>query len=101
MKQNLETRVGKYKDYRASFVKENSPILETEENDVSQYDKNAATTSTLPMDEVIKTIEKDNEEVAFLKKKKRQFILKVTLLAIGGAIIVGLLIFLGIKAFNS
>ena len=101
MKDNLETRVGKYKDYRASFVKENSPVFETQEEDFSNRSKTAATTSTLPMDEVIKTIENDNEEVAFLKKKKRQFVLKVVLGCIGGAIILGLLIFLGIKAFNS
>ena len=101
MKENLETRVGKYKDYRASFVKGDSPILETQDEDISNRNKNAATTSTLPMDEVIKVIEKDNEEEAFLKKKKKQFILKIVLISLGGLVILGLLIFLGIKVFNS
>ena len=101
MKDNLETRVGKYKDYRASFVKENSPVFETQEEDFSNRSKTAATTSTLPMDEVIKIIEKDNEEVAFLKKKKKQFILKIVLISLGGLIIIGLLVFLGIKVFNN
>ena len=90
------SRVQKFKEYRDSLIKEETPVLETpkssprKETVIDQRE----TTSTLPMDEVIETLQNDEEEVIFLKKAKRkQMLFVISLCAIGVVLIAGIIVF--------
>ncbi len=90
------SRVQKFKEYRDSLIKEETPVLETpksspkKETAIDQRE----TTSTLPMDEVIETLQNDEEEVIFLKKAKRkQMLFVISLCAIGVVLIAGIIVF--------
>ncbi|MCQ2815014.1 MAG: hypothetical protein MJ227_01815 [Bacilli bacterium] len=94
-----ETRVLKYKQYRNSFLKEGAPVVENPEN--VARDLSFATTTALPINEVIKSASVVNEETLYYKKRKRQdTFLFISLITISLLIIVGLIIF-GIFAFRS
>ncbi|MCR5185030.1 MAG: hypothetical protein K6C32_03000 [Bacilli bacterium] len=88
-----DTRVNRFQEYRQSFIKEGSIVLETPEN--KKDDR--ATTSTLPIGEVLSAVEKEDKKVAFIKRK---YVLKL-LLKIGLAIlIIAGLVVLGIFAWR-
>ena len=88
-----ETRVTKYKDYRKSLIKDGSVSFETPEKEKKEP-INTFTTSTLPMDEVLKTLETGNDEVVFSKKQHRKHILKISLyVALAVALVAGLIVF--------
>ena len=95
------SRVNKYKDYRNSMVKDDSPALETIENTTVEIaNSRFETTSTLPMDEVIHALnEEDPEEEIALKKEKKKKILIYSLTILGlvlltaGIIVFAILVF--------
>jgi len=97
-----ETRVNKYKEYRNSFIKEDAIKLE-EPSSATKKDEFATlngTTSTLPIDEVIKKMDSDKQEVSFLNRKKTIRIIKLVCLIVGVAIVIAGLVVLGIFAFG-
>ena len=91
------SRVQKFKNYRNSLIKEETPTFETPkssmENDNSKEE--AYTTSTLPMDKVIKSINKvDDAEAKFAKIKRRETIIFVCVTSgIAALLIAGIVIF--------
>lgn len=97
-----ETRVAKYKKYRQSLTKDNSPVLETTKSNKKKDSPEKAlnTTSTLPIDQVIDTIEEDKKQVAFLKKRTRKKILIISSFSFGALLIVAGLVWFAIVAFR-
>ena len=90
------SRVQKFKEYRDSLIKEETPVLETPKSSPKKETviDQRETTSTLPMDEVIETLQNDEEEVIFLKKTKRkQMLFVISLCAIGVVLIAGIIVF--------
>ena len=90
------SRVQKFKEYRDSLIKEETPVLETPKSSPKKETviDQRETTSTLPMDEVIETLQNDEEEVIFLKKAKRkQMLFVISLCAIGVVLIAGIIVF--------
>ena len=90
------SRVQKFKEYRESLIKEETPVLETPKSTpkTETVISHKETTSTLPMDEVIETLQNDEDEAVFLKKAKQKQILFVALLCgIGAILIAGIVIF--------
>ena len=94
------SRVQKFKEYRDSLIKEEAPDLKIPKSaskEISNEPKDDYdTTSTLPMDQVIKNIDNDGSEEAFCKKRRRQTILKYVLIGAGAAIIIAVLVIVGI-----
>ena len=96
------SRVQKFKDYRNSLIKAEAPVLETPksspktETKVSQKE----TTSTLPMDQVIETLQNEETEALFLKKAKRNKILFIVAIATLSLIIVAGIIVFGILVWR-
>lgn len=98
-----ETRVKKYKQYRDSMIKEDAISIETVKNSENSYSRNdidAATTSALPISQVMGALEDGKEEEMFLRKKKKQQILKIIIFSTIGIVVVGLLVLFGIIAFG-
>ena len=89
-----ETRVDRYKDYRKSFIKEGSISLETPEE--ASIDVKA-TTSTLPMEQVMKAVQQEEAKDAILKKKRNTKLIVEIIIAI---ILVAGLVVLGIFAWG-
>ena len=96
------SRVQKFKDYRNSLIKAETPVLETPksspktETKVSQKE----TTSTLPMDQVIETLQNEETEAILLKKAKRNKILFIVAIATLSLIIVAGIIVFGILVWR-
>ena len=96
------SRVQKFKDYRNSLIKEEAPILETpkssqeSEENFDHFD----TTSTLPIDQVIKTLNEGDEEAVFIKKQRRLNALKIALFILGGVILVAGIVIFGILVWR-
>ena len=92
-----ETRVGRWREYRQSFIKEGSIVsdgVETEE------ELSSNTTSNLPMEEVIDAVQKEQTEIAFSNNARRNHIIKTVLkISIAVLAVVGLII-LGIFAWR-
>ena len=86
-----ETRVSRYQEYRESFIKEGSIVSDGQTND-----EMSATTSTLPMKEVINAIHHEEENVALAKRLRKKRIIKivvevsVVILLIAGLVILGI-----------
>ena len=96
------SRVQKFKDYRNSLIKEETPDLETPKSSANTEVEiiGEDTTSTLPMDEVIKSINENEQELATAKRQRTIAIIKWTLI-IGGILLLvtGIVIF-GIKVWS-
>ena len=78
-----ETRVNKYKEYRAQLIREGAPELTANRisNDSSLSD--TLNTQTLPMNEVYDTINKDEQEQeGLVLLEKKRMILRYTFLGI-------------------
>ena len=94
------SRIQKFKDYRNSLIKEEAPIFETPKSSPKSDSKpiQKETTSTLPMDQVIKTLQNDETEAVFLKKVKRDRIIFISalvglsLIIVAGIIVFGILV---------
>ena len=94
------SRVQKFKDYRNSLIKEETPTLETPKSEPKTQTQTISkeTTSTLPMDEVIQSLQNDEDEAVFLKQVRRKKIIFIVsicaaaLVLIGGIVIFGVLV---------
>ena len=86
-----ETRVSRYKEYRASFIKEGAIPLETPE-DVNEFDINS-TTSTLPISEVISAAQGEEAKNIKQRNEKRAKMIKIIVeVAIALVVITGLVV---------
>ena len=96
-----ETRVAKYKKYRQSLDKKDTPVLETSKSNKKKESTEGAlnTSSTLPIDQVIDTIEEDKKQVAFLKRRTRKKILLICLFSLVVLVIIAALVWFAIVAF--
>ncbi len=79
------SRVQKFKEYRNSLIKEEAPTLETPKSSANTEVEiiGEDTTSTLPMDEVIKSINENEQELAIAKRQRTTSIIKWTLISAG------------------
>ena len=89
-----ETRVSRYKEYRQSFIKEGA--IPEDENGVDV----SATTSTLPMDEVINAVQEEETNIDNSKRIRRNHIIKIVVEITVSVLVVAGLIVLGILAFG-
>lgn len=89
----LETRVNKYRQYRNSATKDGSVSFENTPE--TKFDNVLrCTTSTLPIDEVLKTIKDDEKEALIIKKQLRTKLMLKILTIIGcSLVVIGLVIF--------
>ena len=88
----METRIQRYRKYRAELIKEGS--------DVTLKEKPMMTTTALPIQEVIDMVEDDKKNFAFYRQQRNEKIFKYVLLVIFLiALIVGIIMF-GIYAFR-
>ena len=90
------SRVQKFKEYRNSLIKEETPTLETPKSSANTEVEiiGEDTTSTLPMDEVIKSINENEQELAIAKRQRTTSIIKWTLISAGILlVVVGIVIF--------
>lgn len=94
------SRVQKFKDYRNSLIKEDAPILETPQEPKEINQDNRKTTSTLPMDEVIKTLQKDDAEAVFIRKQKIKHVLKYILIGLGIAVAIAGIVILTVAIWR-
>ena len=86
-----ETRVSRYKEYRQSFIKEGAIPFETPTDDTGT--DVSATTSTLPMDEVIDAVQEEEIKNDTSKRVRRNHIIKIVVeITIAVLVIVGLII---------
>lgn len=96
------SRVQKFKEYRNSLIKEDSPILNDNQNnnDLAIKSSTTETTSTLPLDQVISAIEEDNSEAVFVKRARRQRIITYVIIGVGLGAVIALIIIFGIMVFK-
>ena len=94
------TRLEKYKIYRESIVSGGSTSFKTPEKSLPSSSSNSFnTTSSLPLDQVMGNYQEESEqEVVFYKKRRNKRIITISIVSLLGVILVGLLIFLLIKA---
>ena len=86
-----ETRVSRYKEYRQSFIKEGAIPLETPEEDGTV--EISATTSTLPMNEVIDAVQEETNKLDNSKRIRRNHIIKIVVeITVAVLVVVGLVI---------
>lgn len=99
-----ETRVSKYKEYRDSMIKENSIPLDTPKksnSSKSTIDINEhARTSTIPLDQVMDSLNEDEKQEAFLKKRRLKKTLKIALIVGIVAVVAAVLIIFGVIVFR-
>ena len=71
------SRIQKYKDYRNSLIKEDVPELESPiVNDKTEH-STFETTSTLPYDQVMKELSKEENAALVEKKQKNTLVLQI------------------------
>ena len=89
-----ETRVSRYKEYRQSFIKEGSIVSDASEDEEIDL---SATTSTLPIDEVIDAVQHEEKSVKMSNRSRRNHIIKIVievsiaLLVVAGLVVLGIL----------
>ena len=90
-----QSRIERFKEYRNSIIKEGSVTFdESNEQDVPIESEDFDTTSTLPMDEVIKNVSDNEREAIFINQQKKKKILRIVLTVLGLAILTaGIIIF--------
>ena len=98
-----ESRIEKYKEYRSSITTDGAPSFETpkmNKNSSSEKEERIASTSTLPIDQVIQNLKQEyDEEAIFLKKQKRKKIISyaiaitLAVLLIAAIVVVGVILF--------
>ena len=90
-----QSRIERFKEYRNSIIKEGSLTFdESNEQDIPIESEDFDTTSTLPMDEVIKNLNDEQREAVFVDQQKKKRILRIVL-TISGLILLtaGIIIF--------
>ncbi len=90
-----QSRIERFKEYRNSIIKEGSVTFdESNEQDVPIESEDFDTTSTLPMDEVIKNVNDNEREAIFINQQKKKKILRIVLTVAGLVILTaGIIIF--------
>ena len=98
-----ESRIEKYKEYRSSITTDGAPSFETpkmNKNSSNEKEERIASTSTLPIDQVIQNLKQEyDEEAIFLKKQKRKKIISyaiaitLAVLLIAAIVVVGVILF--------
>ena len=95
------SRIQKFKEYRNSLIKEDSPVLdETNNDDLVVKTSSSETTSTLPLNEVIGAMEEENNEAEFVRRAKRKRIIQYCLIGLGGALLVAGIIVFAVLVFR-
>lgn len=94
-----QTRLEKYKDYRSSIITEDAPSIDGD-NISHDNGKSFQSTSTLPMDQVIQTLNEDNAEMESLRKIRKKKIIKYSILISLAIIVVAAIIIVGIILFK-
>ena len=94
-----ETRVSRYKEYRQSFIKEGAIPLETSEEETNV--DISATTSTLPMHEVINAVQEEESKLTESNKVRRNHIIKIVIEIAVAVLVVAGLVVLGIFAWRT
>ena len=88
-----ETRVSRYQEYRASFIKEGAIPLESSEEE-SELDINS-TTSTLPIEQVINAAQSEEARNIKERNEKKAKMIKIiievsiALVVIAGLVVLG------------
>lgn len=94
-----ETRVSRYQEYRQSFIKEGAIPLETPEDETSL--DISATTSTLPIEQVINAAQEEEFKISESNKVRRKhIIILVVEITVAVLVVVGLIV-LGIFAWRT
>ena len=88
-------RMERFKEYRKSLIKEDSAVLENaDEKEKKDSPNKYETTSTLPMDEVIKSIQEEDREAIFEEKEKKRRIIRILItVAVVVTLIAGIVLF--------
>ena len=96
------SRVQKFKEYRNSLIKEEAPDLETPKSSANTEVEiiGEDTTSTLPRDEVIKSINENEQELAIAKRQRTVAIIKWTLIIAGIVLLVAAITIFGIIVWS-
>ena len=96
------SRVQKFKDYRNSLIKEEAPNLETPKSSANNEIEiiGEDTTSTLPMDQVIKSINENEQEEAIARRRRNRNILKYVLIGLGALILIAGIVIFGIIVWS-
>ena len=96
------SRVQKFKDYRNSLIKEEAPNLETPKSSANNEIEiiGEDTTSTLPMDQVIKSIHENEQEEAIARRRRNRNILKYVLIGLGALILIAGIVIFGIIVWS-
>ena len=97
------SRVQKFKEYRNSLIKEEAPDLETPKSSANTEVEiiGEDTTSTLPMDEVIKSINENEQELAIAKRQRTIAIVKWSLIITGIVLVVAAIVIFGIIVWRN
>ena len=97
----METRVEKYKQHRNSLMKEGTENLETPSENLKHH-STVNTTSTLPLNEVIKQIDQEEDKNYQLhkKEKKKKVIIQIIIASSIALVAIAAVIVLGILAFK-
>ena len=97
------SRVQKFKEYRNSLIKEEAPDLETPKSSANTEVEiiGEDTTSTLPMDEVIKSINENEQELAIAKRQRTISIVKWSLIITGIVLVVAAIVVFGIIVWRN
>ena len=97
------SRVQKFKEYRNSLIKEEAPDLETPKSSANTEVEiiGEDTTSTLPMDQVIKSINENEQELAIAKRQRTISIVKWTLIIAGIVLVVAAIVIFGIIVWRN
>ena len=100
----FETRVKKYETYRKNISKSKSEDILNEDRKPSSrviFQTNTLnTTSALPIDDVVQTLNEPTEEEIALKKQRRKELVKQILIIGGLALAACLIIVVGIIIFS-
>ena len=90
-----QSRIERFKEYRNSIIKEGSVTFdESNEQDIPIESEDFDTTSTLPMDEVMKNVNDNEREAIFINQQKKKKILRIVLTVTGLVVLTaGIIIF--------
>ncbi len=97
------SRVQKFKEYRNSLIKEEAPDLETPKSSANTEVEiiGEDTTSTLPMDQVIKSINENEQELAIAKRQRTVSIVKWSLIITGIVLVIAAIVIFGIIVWRN
>jgi len=95
-----ETRVSKFQKHREGIKEETPKDYVPFDNTKDEKKDILGTTSTLPIKEVLKEVEKDSEREKFLANQNKKRIIKYVVIAVIAALVIGGLVALGVYAWG-